>query len=345
MAQEKDAIRGRSDRKNDVVSPSETAKLGFDKIGQDHAREISPAHPSRIATLWCGNGLLQWIGSFRHPSRCLGTSRWIIPSPSFRIGMVKLADEKEKSSLLVAYPLWSKQWGTHSNGAIHWVSQREPGIFEPPVYAFDLTSEEFREMPLPVLSHNEDSLKMRRIRTPVLSGGCLCVLFQDDDECSEFWATKEYGVPKSWAKLFRFNVRDLPDVFSLFFSCYFWDPIFLAEKGTVVITLPKKMELFYLRLGRAPPSLFSPSFPPPSSLSFSRSPSRTQRHNRPPPRFHQFATTTDRPTIDNHPPSDHYQDSEFPTIRPPPRRCLLQLNRLKALPLKPRIAVTNSPLI
>lgn len=271
--------------------------LDFGSLIITFRSEISPAHPSRIATLWCGNGLLQWIGSFRHPSRCLGTSRWIIPSPSFRIGMVKLADEKEKMCMscvyygfgqvsasddykLVAIPqfgrfievhvfsvpeltvgkllkllscrhtpsgLKSKQWGTHSNGAIHWVSQREPGIFEPPVYAFDLTSEEFREMPLPVLSHNEDSLKMRRIRTPVLSGGCLCVLFQDDDECSEFWAMKEYGVPKSWAKLFRFNVRDLPDVFSPFFSCYFWDPIFLAEKGTVVITLPKKMELVRIK--------------------------------------------------------------------------------------------------
>ncbi|KAL6142645.1 hypothetical protein ACLB2K_060922 [Fragaria x ananassa] len=119
----------------------------------------------------------------------------------------------------------------------------------------------------------------------------------------------------------------------------------LRAAASTIVVLAHVLSGGAMRLGRAPPSLFSPSFPPPSSLSFSRSPSRTQRHNRPPPGFHQFATTTDRPTIDNHPPSDHYQDSEFPTIRPPPRRCLLQLNRLKALPLKPRIAVTNSPLI
>ncbi|PRQ20281.1 putative F-box domain-containing protein [Rosa chinensis] len=152
-----------------------------------------------------------------------------------------------KAPYLSPYRLWSKQWGTYSNGAVHWVSHREPGIFEPSVYAFDLASEEFREMPLPVLSHNEDYVKMTQVRTPVLVGGCLCVMFQDFDECSEFWAMKEYGVAASWVKLFRFNVRDLPDVFAPFFSCYYWDPIFIAEDGTVVIKLHKKKELVRIK--------------------------------------------------------------------------------------------------
>ncbi|KAL6184285.1 hypothetical protein ACLB2K_045689 [Fragaria x ananassa] len=213
-----------------------------------------------------------------------------IPSPSFLIGMEKLAYEKQirfvnrvyygfgqvstsddyklvvmpkigdlmevhvfsvkanswkvvKTPYLWPYPLWSKERGTHSNGAIHWVSQHEPVIFEPRVnvfYAFDLASEEFREIPLPVLVHNEYSLRLRMtlVRTPVLLGGCLCVMFRDYDEYHDIWVMKEYGVHESWVKLFRFRAHD---------STYHWNPIFIAEDGTVVISVPRAMEVVRIK--------------------------------------------------------------------------------------------------
>ncbi|PRQ60385.1 putative F-box domain-containing protein [Rosa chinensis] len=157
-----------------------------------------------------------------------------------------------KACYLSSYRLWSEELGTYSNGAIHWVSNREPGIFEPPVYAFDLANEEFREMPLPVLSRNEDGMEMTQIRTQVLLGGCLCVMFQDvtfqdTKKYTEFWVMKEYGMPESWVKLFGFNVHDLPDVFDSLYKCHFWDPIFIAEDGTVVIKLRSWSELIWVK--------------------------------------------------------------------------------------------------
>ncbi|PRQ20248.1 hypothetical protein RchiOBHm_Chr7g0226071 [Rosa chinensis] len=95
-------------------------------------------------------------------------------------------------------------------------------------------------MPLPVLSHSEDDMNRIRITTPVLVGGCLCVMFQDINEYSEFWAMKEYGVPASWVKLFRLNVRDLPDMLAPFFRRYFWNPIFVAEDGTFLFQMNKE---------------------------------------------------------------------------------------------------------
>ncbi|KAM5557612.1 F-box protein CPR1 [Rosa sericea] len=152
-----------------------------------------------------------------------------------------------KASYLSPCRLWSEELGTYSNGAIHWVSLHEPGIFEPPVYAFDLANEEFREMPSPVLSRNEDGMEMTQIRTQVLLGGCLCVMFQDDKKYSEFWAMKEYGLPESWVKLFGFNVHDLPDVSDSLYKCHFWDPIFIAEDGTVAIKLRSRSEFIWIK--------------------------------------------------------------------------------------------------
>ncbi|PRQ60386.1 putative F-box domain-containing protein [Rosa chinensis] len=157
-----------------------------------------------------------------------------------------------KAPYLSPYRPWSEELGTYSNGAIHWVSNREPGIFEPPVYAFDLANEEFREMPLPVLSRNEDGVEMTQIRTQVLLGGCLCVMFQDvmpqdANKYTEFWVMKEYGRPESWVKLFGFNLHDLPDVFDSFCSRLFWNPIFIAEDGTVVIKLRTQKELIWIK--------------------------------------------------------------------------------------------------
>ncbi|XP_061999613.1 F-box/kelch-repeat protein At3g06240-like [Rosa rugosa] len=123
-----------------------------------------------------------------------------------------------KAPYLTPYHPWSEELGTYSNGAIHWVSNREPGIFEPPVYAFDLANEEFREMPLP-----------------------------DAKKYTVFWVMKEYGLPESWVKLFGFNIHDLPDVFNSFFSRLFWDPIFIAEDGTVVIKLRTQRELIWIK--------------------------------------------------------------------------------------------------
>ncbi|XP_004294917.1 PREDICTED: F-box/kelch-repeat protein At3g06240-like isoform 2 [Fragaria vesca subsp. vesca] len=110
-----------------------------------------------------------------------------------------------------------------SNGAIHWVCTGIPEA----ISAFDLVSEEFRQLPLP------RGLNGRRIWTQVLVGGHLCVRSHD-----EFWVMKEYRVPESWVKMFQFSVVDLPNVFGLVDG---WVPAFVTEGSTVVMLHGKEL--------------------------------------------------------------------------------------------------------
>ncbi|KAL6203668.1 hypothetical protein ACLB2K_027368 [Fragaria x ananassa] len=128
-----------------------------------------------------------------------------------------------------------------SNGACHWVSNEvQPG--EPSIHAFDLTEEEFRQLPLPLLAlmPEPDCVPAKQIATQVLREGCLCVSSRNWHGNVEFWEMKEYGVPESWVKLFHFSVQDLPDVFA---SANVWFPILVTEceGGTVLMLLGKEL--------------------------------------------------------------------------------------------------------
>ncbi|KAL6226738.1 hypothetical protein ACLB2K_000699 [Fragaria x ananassa] len=112
-----------------------------------------------------------------------------------------------------------------SNGAIHWVSTGIPEA----ISAFDLVSEEFRQLPLPpaliksILNVEPvEDRDPRRIWTQVL----VCVRSHN-----EYWVMKQYAGPESWVKMFQFSVADMPNVFA---SEYVY-PAFVTEGGTVVM--------------------------------------------------------------------------------------------------------------
>ncbi|XP_004287597.1 PREDICTED: F-box/kelch-repeat protein At3g06240-like [Fragaria vesca subsp. vesca] len=160
-----------------------------------------------------------------------------IPSPGFRLDLedVHIFSTRDGSWKVITFPHSSfpcRDDGEDllvSNGAIHWVSTGIPEA----ISAFDLVSEEFRQLPLPpaliksILNVEPvEDRDPRRIWTQVLVGGRLCVRSHN-----EYWVMKQYAVPESWVKMFQFSVADMPNVFA---SEYVY-PAFVTEGGTVVM--------------------------------------------------------------------------------------------------------------
>ncbi|PRQ35063.1 putative F-box domain-containing protein [Rosa chinensis] len=143
-----------------------------------------------------------------------------------------------------SWPRWRGGQGTLSNEAIHWVIRHKNESSDPVIYAFDLAEEGFRQVPLPlVLWQDEDDKTSTEITTLVHLGGSLCILSRKHyyPVKGEVWAMTEYGVPESWVKLFQFDVRDLPDVFSRLYGP--WDICFITESN--IIMLRRDNELFW----------------------------------------------------------------------------------------------------
>ncbi|KAJ0249666.1 F-box domain-containing protein [Hirschfeldia incana] len=85
--------------------------------------------------------------------------------------------------------------GMNVNGAVHWVFTRQEAN-KRVVLAFDVKTEEFREMPLP----GEAEDVSRNFLVNDLSGR-LCVVdicFQEHDD---IWVMNEYGVASSWSRI------------------------------------------------------------------------------------------------------------------------------------------------
>ncbi|XP_010436957.1 PREDICTED: F-box/kelch-repeat protein At3g06240-like [Camelina sativa] len=89
--------------------------------------------------------------------------------------------------------------GVHFNGAIHWVFTQTSHNNQRVVVAFDLRTEEFREMPLP--DEAEDC--QHRFRNFVVGclNGCLCVVNSCYEEHDDIWVMYEYGEAKSWSRI------------------------------------------------------------------------------------------------------------------------------------------------
>lgn len=88
--------------------------------------------------------------------------------------------------------------GVHFSGAIHWVFT-ESSHNQRVVVAFDLQTEEFREMPLP----NEAEDCPHRFRNFVVGSlnGCLCVVNSCYEMHDDVWVMSEYGEGKSWSRI------------------------------------------------------------------------------------------------------------------------------------------------
>jgi F-box interacting protein len=91
---------------------------------------------------------------------------------------------------------YTRKNGTFASGALHWVVNRKFNEEADLIVAFDLTAEKFREVPLP-----ECAEEGFHIDVGVL-GGCVCMIATYQAVRIDVWVMTEYGVKKSWAKLF-----------------------------------------------------------------------------------------------------------------------------------------------
>lgn len=110
--------------------------------------------------------------------------------------------------------------GTLSNEAVHWLRRMVGEASRRyAIIAFDLAKEEFREVPLPNLTKDDEHDSFSR-NVGVLLGGCLCVSSYKEhcSKYSQLWVMMEYGVGVSWTKLYKFETVDqrvhrIPQIF------------------------------------------------------------------------------------------------------------------------------------
>lgn len=88
--------------------------------------------------------------------------------------------------------------GVHFNGAIHWVFT-EGSHYQRVVAAFDLQTEEFREMSLPIEA--EDCPHDFRNFVVGSLNGRLCVVNSCYEVHDDIWVMNEYGEVKSWTRI------------------------------------------------------------------------------------------------------------------------------------------------
>ncbi|KAF5474930.1 hypothetical protein F2P56_006782 [Juglans regia] len=101
---------------------------------------------------------------------------------------------------------YRRGYGVFAGGALHWVLP--PGFgWDCQIVAFDLGVEEFRIVPLP--DHVDQGFEMD---LAVLEG-CLCLLFNYDNDYVDVWVMKEYGLKESWTKLFNVSQSTLNRAF------------------------------------------------------------------------------------------------------------------------------------
>ncbi|CAK7328421.1 unnamed protein product [Dovyalis caffra] len=127
--------------------------------------------------------------------------------------------------------------GVFWNGALHWLGKRGSGAAHDldVIVSFDIAEEKFMEaVPLP-----------NHFSTAVLtvSGNCLCI-FGKLRPCGgyfEGWLTSDYGVKKSWRRLFSVPVEKLS------LDCYSTE-MWLTKKGEVLIDnhgCPGRLKLYH----------------------------------------------------------------------------------------------------
>ncbi|KAK7848032.1 F-box/kelch-repeat protein At3g06240 [Quercus suber] len=110
-------------------------------------------------------------------------------------------------------------YGTHLNGALHWVFKLRGG-YECVIAAFDLETETFREMPVPANSVSGFSTGFLK--------GCLCLMDLDFGlRRRDIWVMKEYGVEKSWTRILVVD------------PCYVVKPLCLWKESKILMTIDR----------------------------------------------------------------------------------------------------------
>ncbi|KAJ4846589.1 hypothetical protein Tsubulata_024710 [Turnera subulata] len=111
-----------------------------------------------------------------------------------------------KSCITIPYVVRTamQRMGVLVGGALHWtavgISLASPLV----ILAFDLATDEYREVPHPKYKGTGMN------RSIGVLGGCLCVFDISRDVCVDVWVMKEYGVKKSWTKVSSFPYGLLP---------------------------------------------------------------------------------------------------------------------------------------
>ncbi|VVA96666.1 unnamed protein product [Arabis nemorensis] len=89
--------------------------------------------------------------------------------------------------------------GVHLNGAIHWIVKLKEDPNKRVVAAFDLETEEFREIPLPDEA-GECNHPFMKLDVGSLKGS-LCVSYSCHVVHDDIWVMNEYGLQSSWCKI------------------------------------------------------------------------------------------------------------------------------------------------
>ncbi|ONI02682.1 hypothetical protein PRUPE_6G214500 [Prunus persica] len=122
--------------------------------------------------------------------------------------------------------------GALLNEALHWFYN--PRQNEQCICAFDLAKEEFRVMPLPVLSE-ADKFDLRFQYLGVLEG-CLSLSGWKSQGSIEIWVMKEYGLRESWNHLFKFDI-----------VCYV--PVLVSKSGNIVVKQIWSNDMAVIKIG------------------------------------------------------------------------------------------------
>ncbi|OMO57906.1 hypothetical protein COLO4_35009 [Corchorus olitorius] len=97
------------------------------------------------------------------------------------------------------------------NNALHWVMVLDSDDRSKTIVAFDLTTERYRYVPLPLLDHNTSLVELYYAMDLKELGGCLCMIghrYDYSKRCLfyDMWVMKEYGLQESWTQLFPFTM-------------------------------------------------------------------------------------------------------------------------------------------
>ncbi|XP_042512967.1 F-box protein CPR1-like [Macadamia integrifolia] len=125
------------------------------------------------------------------------------------------------------FPSISLEWmrGLLVNSALHWVTEDWTGHGF--LVSFDLTDEEYREMPLPDIV-DYDFVDDKFLMKVGVLGGQLCLV------CSfsfrvEIWVMKDYGVRESWVKMFS-NEEHF-----VIWQFYYLTPVCYSKNGEFIL--------------------------------------------------------------------------------------------------------------
>ncbi|CAK9311703.1 unnamed protein product [Citrullus colocynthis] len=131
---------------------------------------------------------------------------------------------------------YTSKLGVFVNTALHWVVSKNLGKESAElVVAFDLGTDKFEEIPLPVLTDSQCE-----IHVDVL-GGCLCLLANYDRVRCEVWVM-ECGAKESWMKLLTVSQVDFVG------SIKSVKPLSYSKTGRKVLLLHNRRKLMWYDL-------------------------------------------------------------------------------------------------